>query len=146
MIAMRLRWVVLLAMTLAGVSFATLYYIVITIWPDPNTLLSTPLLLFFALMFVGLTSATVPASVYLNYRFAKTGWRDRDRSRLLRQGIWVGLFGVVLAYLQLIRSLNFMIGFFLLAAFVLIELFFLTREPDRPNQNGKEDENRADDR
>lgn len=135
---MRLRWLVLLATLLAVISFAALYYIVTTIWPDPSTLLSVPLILFFLLMFVGLTSATVPATAYLNYRFAKTGWRDRDRSRLLRQGIWVGLLGVVLAYLQLIRALNLMIAFFVLAAFVLIELFFLTREEPQQITNNEQ--------
>lgn len=129
---MRLRWVVFQAIILAVVSFSALYYIITTIWPDTSTLLSLPLILVFLLLFVGLSSVTVPVTAYLNYRFAKAGWRDRDRSRLLRQGIWVGLLGVVLAYLQLIRALNLMIGFFVLAAFVLIELFFLTREEPQP--------------
>ncbi len=135
---MRMRWLVLLATLLSVTSFSILYYLVTTIWPDPNTLLSAPLILFFLLLFVGLTSATVPVSAYLNYRFAKTGWRDRDPSRLLRQGVWVGLFGVVLAYLQLVRALNLMIGFFVLAAFVLIELFFLTREEPQPATTGEQ--------
>jgi uncharacterized membrane protein len=125
---MYLKWSILLSIGLAGVSFAALYYLVVNVWPDPNSLLGTPQLLFFIFVFVGLTSFTVPATAYLNYRFAKPGWLERDRTRLIRQGVWVGLFGVIVAYLQLIRALSLMITLFLLAAFVLIELFFLTRE------------------
>ena len=125
---MQLRWWVLLSLGLAAFSFAALYYLVLNVWPTPKALLAVPQLLFFIFVFVGLSSATVPATAYLNYRFAKPDWLERDRTRLIRQGAWVGLFGVILAYLQLIRALNVMIAFFLLAAFVIIELLFLTRE------------------
>jgi hypothetical protein len=79
-------------------------------------------------MFLGLSSVTIPVSAYLNHRFARRGWSERDKTRLIRQGAWVGLFGVLLAYLQLIRALNWTIAIVLAGVFVLIEVFFLTRE------------------
>ena len=125
---MRLRWWVLISFGLAILSFAALYYLYTTVEPQPNVILARPQLLFFALMFLGLGAGAVPVTAYINYRFAKPGWVERDKSRLLREGIWVGLFGVLLAYLQLVRSLNWTIALVLACAFVLIEAFFLTRE------------------
>jgi len=54
--------------------------------------------------------------------------RVSQMARLLRQGIWMGLFGVIVIYLQLIRALNWTITLVLACVFILIELFFLTRE------------------
>ena len=125
---MQLRWWVLISLGLATASFAALYYLVVNVWPTPNTLLALPQLLFFTFMFIGLGSATIPATAYLNYRFARSDWFERDGSRLIRQGTWVGLLGVILAYLQFIRALNLVIAVFLMAAFIIIELLFLTRD------------------
>ena len=70
----------------------------------------------------------MPVVVYLDYRFAKPAWLQQDKSRLLRQGSWVGFLGVLLAYLQLIRAVNWTIAAVLICVFILIELFFITRE------------------
>lgn len=124
---MRLRWWITISAALSVLSFAVLYYIVINVWPDPNTILAQPHVLFLAFTFMGLTTATVPITAYLNYRFAKSDWLERDKIRLLRQGLWVGLLGVLLAYIQLLRALNWAIGAVLLGVFIFVELFFLTR-------------------
>lgn len=125
---MRLRWWVLLSTILAFVSIFSLYYIVTHLWPNPDTTFARPQLLFLFFMFLGLGAGIIPVAAYLNYRFAKSGWLKRDKTRLLRQGAWVGVLGVVLAYLQLIRALNWTIAMALTSVFVLIEAFFLTRE------------------
>lgn len=125
---MRLKWWVLSSILLSVASILLLYYIITTIWPNPNSLFAPPQLLLLSVMFVGLTSAAVPVTVYLNYRFAKPGWYERDKSRLLRQGAWVGLIGVLLAYIQLLRVFNWAVAIVLVGVFVFIELFFLTRE------------------
>jgi hypothetical protein len=125
---MRLRWWVLISILLASFSFSVLYYVYTNLKPYPNVILAGPQLLFFGFMFLGLGASTVPVTAYMNYRFAKPGWGERDKGRLLREGIWVGLFGVLLAYLQLVRSLNWTIGLVLACVFILIETFFLTRE------------------
>jgi hypothetical protein len=96
--------------------------------PDPDTSFAKPLLLFLTFMFLGLSAGTVSVSAYLNHRFAKPGWFERDKIRLVRQGVWVGLFGVLLAYIQVIRALNWTITAVLVGVFILVETFFLTRE------------------
>ena len=125
---MRLRWWILLSIPSAGLSFFGLYLIYTRIEPNPNVILAGPQLLFLLFMFLGLGAGAVPVTAYMNYRFAKSGWIERDKTRLLREGVWVGLLGVLLAYLQLIRALNWTIGLVLASVFILIELFFLTRE------------------
>lgn len=125
---MRLRWWLLLSIGLAGGSFLLLYYLYTTIEPNPNVILAGPQLLFLLLTFFALSASTVPVMAYMNYRFAEPGWINRDKTRLMRQGIWVGLFGVIVTYLQLIRALNWTITLVLACVFILIELFFLTRE------------------
>jgi hypothetical protein len=113
---------------LAVLGFAMLYYIVTRIWPVPDAILAAPQLLFLLFMFVALGAGAVPVAAYMNYRFAASGWLQRDKYRLLRQGSWVGLLGLVLAYLQLIRALTVTIALVLTAIFILVELFLLTRE------------------
>ena len=125
---MRLRWWIILSLPLASFSFYSLYYLYTHIEPNPNVILAGPQLLFLFFMFLGLSAGAVPVTAYMNYRFAKSGWIKRDKARLLREGGWVGLFGVLLAYLQLIRALNWTISLVLASVFILIELFFLTRE------------------
>jgi hypothetical protein len=125
---MRQRWWILISIIIAAISFLSLYYIVNYRWPNPQTVFAKPQILFLAFMFLGLAAGSVPVTAYLNHRFAGPGWRERDKIRLARQGAWVGLFGVILAYLQLIRALNWTIALVLVGVFVFIEMFFLTRE------------------
>lgn len=125
---MRLRWWVFLSTIVAVLSFGALYYVVTHFWPHPEQIFALPQLLFLALWMVLLMSSAISVSAYANYRFAKPGWLQRDKVRLLRQGGWVGLLGGVLAYLQLVRALTPIVGLVLVVAFFLVELFFLTRE------------------
>jgi hypothetical protein len=124
---MRPRWWVLLSLIIATLSFSGLYYVLTTFWPNPDTLLAQPQLFLFTLLFLSLGSTTIPITAYFNHRFAKPGWLERDKTRLLRQGAWVGLLGILLTYLQLIRALNWTIAVVLMGVFILIETFFLTR-------------------
>jgi hypothetical protein len=125
---MRQRWLVFGSIVMAGLSFFGLSYMVQHLWPDPYFVSAKLHLLFLAIMFVGLSTGTIPVSAYLNHRFSKPGWPERDKARLARQGAWVGFFGVLLAYLQLMRALNWTIVAVLAGVFILIETFFLTRE------------------
>lgn len=125
---MRLRWWVLASVFLAGVSFFSLYYVYTHVEPNPNIIFAGPQLLFLLLTFLGVSAGTVPVTAYMNYRFARPGWFQRDKIRLFRQGSWFGLFTVLLAYLQLIRALNWTIALVLASVFILIEVFYLTRE------------------
>lgn len=124
----RQRWWTLGALLLAGVSFLGLYYIINHLWPDPDQVFARPHLLLFAFMFLGAGSSIIPLSVYLNHRFATPDWLERDKTRLLRQGVWAGSFLVLVAYLQLTKTFNLTIAAVLAGVFILIETFFLTRE------------------
>lgn len=124
---MRPRWWVLISMVVAILSYAGLFYVVSKLWPNPDAILSQPQLLLFTFLFFGLGAITIPVTAYLNHRFARPGWLERDKSRLIRQGAWVGFLGILLVYLQLIRALNWTIAAVLAGVFILIETFFLTR-------------------
>lgn len=125
---MRLRWWVLLSLLLALCSFFLLWYVVTSVWPNADAVFAGPQLIFLLLLFIIVCSGSVPVTAYFNHRFAKPGWIDRDKFRLLRQGTWFGLVSVVMAYLQLIRALNWTIAAVLICVSILIEAFFLTRE------------------
>jgi len=125
---MRQRWWVLGSIVVTVSSFFCVRYIVTHLWPDPDTVFAGPQWALLAFMFLGLSASAVPVSLFLNNRFALSGWLERDKIRLIRQGAWVGLFGVLLAYLQLIKALNWTIVAVLAGVFALIETFFLTRE------------------
>lgn len=125
---MRQKWWILISVAVAILSFFSLYYILNHLWPEPDKVFAKPHLLFLTFMFLGLSASAVPVTAYLNHRFARPGWFERDKIRLMRQGAWVGLFGVLLTYLQLLRALNWTIITVLAGVFVLIETFFLTRE------------------
>lgn len=115
-------------MVIAGASFVSLYYIFNNLWPDPPTIFAQAQILFFTATFLGLSSVAIPIAAFLNQRFANEGWLERDRTRLARQGAWVGLFGLILLYLQLYRVLNWTNTLVLGGVFILIEIFFLTRD------------------
>ena len=124
----RLRWWVLLSTLSSLASFSLLYYVVTHIWPVPGAVLARPQLLLFIFTFLGLSTGMIPVVAYMNYRFARPNWLQRDKTRLFRQGTWVGLLGVLLAYLQLIRALNWVIAIVLVGVFIFIEVFLLIRE------------------
>lgn len=124
----RLRWWVLLCTLSSLASFSLLYYVVTHIWPVPGAIFARPQLLFFIFTFLGLSTGMIPVVAYMNYRFARPDWLQRDKIRLFRQGTWVGLLGVLLAYLQLIRALNWVIAIVLVGVFIFIEAFLLIRE------------------
>lgn len=108
-------------------SLAALYYIVTNLWPHPETIFAQPQLLFLTFLFLSLATLTVPISAFFNHRLAKPNWPERDKTRLARQAVWVGLVGILLAYLQLIRALNWTVALVLIGVFILIEAFFITR-------------------
>jgi hypothetical protein len=87
-----------------------------------------PRWLFFAVWFTALTGTAIPFARYLNLRFGKS---LPPESVLLRQSIWVGLFGATCAWLQLGRALNWATGLLLAAALVAIEIFLLLRARSR---------------
>ncbi|MBC7251194.1 MAG: hypothetical protein H5T62_13015 [Anaerolineae bacterium] len=82
---------------------------------------------FFILLFLALTATCAPLLLYLNARFAKTD-KTPGLRRPLRQSVWVALFFVICAWLQMIRVLHWIVAVLLIVIFVLLETFFTTRD------------------
>jgi len=138
------KWWLLISILVAGGSFLLMFYMLYNVCPSYDTSITTPqgerlcliqdnryawpLVLLLTLIFLGTGAITIPIAMYLNYRFAKSGWFEQDKTRLARQGGWVGLWCVSLAYLQLMRSLNWAIAVGLVGIFILLEAFLLMRE------------------
>jgi hypothetical protein len=125
---MRPKWWVAISIVVAGISVSSLYYIINNLWPSSQTIFAKPQLLLLTFLFLGLSACTVPIAAFFNQRFASDDWFKRDKTRLAREGAWAGLFGVILLYLQLLRALNWTIVLVLAGVFILIEIFFLTRD------------------
>lgn len=125
---MRPKWWVAISIVVAGISLVSLHYILNNLWPNPQTIFAKPQLLLLTFIFLILSAGAVPIAAFFNQRFAAEDWFKRDKTRLARQGAWVGLFGVILLYLQLLRALNWTIVLVLAGVFILIEIFFLTRD------------------
>jgi len=118
-----LRWWIFSATTIAVTGAAGLLFVLTLLHPSPMT---KPLLLI--LLFITYGAGAVPVSAYLNQRFANRKWFQQDPNRLVRHGVETGLLIVILAYLQLIRALDWTIAAVLAGVFILMETFFLTRQ------------------
>ncbi len=139
---MKQLWPITIALVTALLTFLMLaylwYYVCPTSAPtdavtacqaqDINFVRWPVVTLFLTLIFIEITSLTIPITTYLNYRFARPTWGATDRFRVLRQGVWVGGFVTLSAYLQLTRVLNWTVAIVLLTIFVLLELFILNRD------------------
>ncbi len=90
---------------------------------------AAPLWFFFVLLYLAVTGTVLPFVRFLNMRFAR---EDRSPSDgvILRQSIWVGLFVVACAWLQIPRVLNPVIAFFLGLSLIAVEGFLHIREQD----------------
>jgi drug/metabolite transporter (DMT)-like permease len=84
-----------------------------------------PQWMFFAVWLMALTGTAIPFVHYLNRRFAHGLPPD---TVMLRQSIWVGIFGATCAWLQLGRALTWASALLLAAALVAIEGFLILRE------------------
>ena len=89
-----------------------------------------PLWLFFGLWLVALTGTAVPFVRYLNRRFRR-GPDSVPASVLLRQSIWLGLYGATIAWLLKGGILNLAIALLLAAGLGGVEWFLRWREASR---------------
>lgn len=97
------------------------------LWLLITTTLPTafPRWLFFVFLYLAVTGTVLPFVRYLNARFARSG---PTSGVVLRQSIWVGLFVVACAWLQIPRVLNPVIALILALSLVVIEWFLHLRE------------------
>ena len=79
-----------------------------------------PRWLFFFLGILALTGTSLPIIYYFNKRFPSEP--PVDKGAILRQAIWIGIYGSAVAWLQMGRVLNTGLAVILAGAFILIEL------------------------
>jgi hypothetical protein len=84
--------------------------------------------LFFVLLQIAVTGTVLPFVRYLNVRFTPITVNLPPGGVIVRQGIWIGLFVVMCAWLQIPRILNLPIAILLAAVLVIIEAFLRSRE------------------
>ncbi|MBZ0278465.1 MAG: hypothetical protein K8I60_20120 [Anaerolineae bacterium] len=84
--------------------------------------------LFFLLLHIAVTGTVLPFVRYLNVRFTPIDAELPPGGVLVRQSVWVGLFVVTIAWLQIPRVLSLPMTFLVGLVFVVIEVFLRSRE------------------
>ncbi len=110
-----------LIMMVAG--WGGLYYLVTTQIPRVGQRW-----VFFVLLYVAVAATVMPILRYINVRITPVTRSLPPSGVIVRQAVWVGLFFVTCAWLQIPRVLTLPIIFFLALALVVIELFLRSRE------------------
>jgi hypothetical protein len=82
--------------------------------------------LFFFLLFIAITGTFLPFTSFLNKRF--TSNPPIEGEGVLRQAVWWGIYGDLLAWLQLDRLLTSDLALFIFFGFVALEFFLRIRE------------------
>ena len=102
------------------------------LWLLVTTTLPTafPRWLFFVFLYLAVTGTVLPFVRFLNARFSRDDALPSG-GVVLRQSIWVGLFVVACAWLQIPRVLNPVIAFFLALSLIVIEVFLHVREQEQ---------------
>lgn len=108
------------AMVMAVTGWVGLWLLITTTLPT-----AFPRWLFFVFLYLAVTGTVLPFVRFLNARFARSG---PTTGVVLRQSIWVGLFVVACAWLQIPRVLNPVIALILALSLVVIEWFLHLRE------------------
>lgn len=116
-------WMFLLvSLVLALVGWGGLVALIVAALPT-----LAPRWLFFFLFMLALTGTALPVTYFLNRRFPTTP--PVDGSVVLREAMWVGVYGSLLAWLQLGRVLTSGLIFVLAMGLILVE--FLLRISER---------------
>ncbi|MEL6271385.1 MAG: hypothetical protein AAFU54_04935 [Chloroflexota bacterium] len=84
--------------------------------------------MFFMLLYIAVTGTMIPLVRFMNVRFTPVDREIPASGVVLRQSVWIGLFVVSCAWLQIPRALTWSAGFFLATIFVVIEFFLRMRE------------------
>lgn len=104
------------------------------LWMLITTMLPTafPRWMFFVFLYLAVTGTVLPFVRYLNARFGRAEDGLPAMGVVLRQSIWVGLFVVACAWLQIPRVLNPVIALILALSLIVIEWFLHMREGGQP--------------
>lgn len=87
-----------------------------------------PRWLFFVLLMIAVIGTAIPFVRFLNNRFTPRSRYLPPGGVIVRQSVWIGLFVVTCAWLQIPRVLSAPIAFFLALAMIVIEAFLRSRE------------------
>src|SRR5690606_18649016 len=115
--------VLIAALLLALVGWVGLYQLVTANLPRVG-----PRWLFFVFLQLAVTGTVIPVVRFLNVRFTLMERELPPGGVIVRQSIWIGLFVVTCAWLQIPRVLSWPIVFFLALIFVVVEIFLRSRE------------------
>lgn len=85
-----------------------------------------PRWMFFLLLMCGLTGISLPVAYFFNRRFISIP--PADGGIILRQAMWVGVYGCIVAWLQLGRVLTGFLAIILALGFAIVELLLRVRE------------------
>lgn len=94
--------------------------------------------LFFVLLTLGLSGLALPAAFFLNLRFPSKP--PAGPAVIVRQALWLGVLGDLLAWFQLARLLTPIMATFMAAGLILIEVLLRLNERSRfkPQSDGDE--------
>lgn len=81
---------------------------------------------FFALLFTALTGTALPVVYFLNLRFPSDP--PAESHSIVRQALWVGSYGSILAWLSLGRVMTFWVWIGLAGALIAVEYLIRMRE------------------
>lgn len=108
---------------LAALSWTALVYLIVDTLPTvPNRWL------FFLLLQIALSGTALPFVHLLHQRFDRPGAPPMPYIILVRQAIWVGLFGVVCLWLRIPRLLSVPMALIVLGSLIMVEFLLRLRE------------------
>ena len=114
----------LAALLLLLVGWLGLYQIITTTYPR----IGGELWLFFILLQMAITGTVLPVVRYINVRLTPLRSEVPPSGVIVRQSVWVGLFVVTCAWLQIPRALTLPVMFFIGLMFLVVEIFLRVRE------------------
>ena len=97
-----------------------------------------PRWLFYFFLFLLLAGCSLPVTDFLNRRFPSKP--RASASVVIRQAVWFGLYGCMLAWLQFGRVLNSGLVLFLAIGLVTVEMIIRMNERSQFNAPSQEDE------
>lgn len=120
------RGVLIAAVLVALTGWGGLWQLVTTTLPT-----AFPRWLFFVFLYLAVTGTVLPFVRFLNVRFTRDEATPPSGGVILRQSIWIGLFVVACAWLQIPRVLTPVLAFFLALSLIVIEVFLRVRETNQ---------------
>lgn len=120
----------LAGMTMAIVGWIGLFILISNTVPY----LGPELWAFFFLVLIAISGTVLPIVRYVNMRFVRVDSPPPPAGVIVRQSVWIGLFVVISAWLQILRMLSVPIIFFVGLIFIVLEIFLRTRELNADNE------------